>query len=150
MRALTVHQPWALMIALGFKTIENREWCPPEDMLGRYIAIHAGQQYDYLGAFSLFNRWGIVCRESNCDKGAIIAVARLVDVVVQSDDPWFQGPYGWVLEDVRFIDPVPCAGNRKLWLVPEAVEEQVRLNIRHPRPLNLHQYERSKLQEVML
>ena len=43
MRALTLHQPWATLIALGIKTIETRSWPPPAGMLGQTIAIHAGR-----------------------------------------------------------------------------------------------------------
>lgn len=43
MRALTIWQPWATMIALGWKPIENRGWLPSEKQLkvGERFAIHA-------------------------------------------------------------------------------------------------------------
>lgn len=37
-RAISVHQPWASLIAGGFKTLETRTWIPP--FIGE-IAIHA-------------------------------------------------------------------------------------------------------------
>lgn len=40
--ALTVWQPWASLIALGFKPYEFRGWPAPERLVGRRIAIHAG------------------------------------------------------------------------------------------------------------
>lgn len=44
MDAITLYQPWATAIALGFKTFETRSWQP------RYkpglIAIHAGRHWD--------------------------------------------------------------------------------------------------------
>ena len=32
-RALTLWQPWATLVALGIKRLENRSWKPPLDWL---------------------------------------------------------------------------------------------------------------------
>ena len=42
MKALTVWQPWAALIALGAKPYEFRGWRAPTWIVGRRIAIHAG------------------------------------------------------------------------------------------------------------
>lgn len=42
MKALTLHQPWATLIALGVKSIETRSWRAPASLIGQRIAIHAG------------------------------------------------------------------------------------------------------------
>ncbi len=44
MYAITLHQPWATLIALGIKTVETRSWPAPERLLGQTFAIHAGKQ----------------------------------------------------------------------------------------------------------
>lgn len=41
MKAVTLHQPWATLIALGHKHIETRSWTPPSSLIGETIAIHA-------------------------------------------------------------------------------------------------------------
>jgi hypothetical protein len=41
-------------------------------------------------------------------------------------DPWTQGAWGWLLDDVVAIEPVSCPGNRKLWAVPAPIAEAVR------------------------
>jgi hypothetical protein len=43
--ALTVHQPWAHLIAHGPKLVENRTWAPnPAELTpGDFLAIHAGK-----------------------------------------------------------------------------------------------------------
>ena len=41
MKAITLWQPWASLIADGTKTIETRSWAPPSSLLGQRIAIHA-------------------------------------------------------------------------------------------------------------
>ena len=43
MKALTLHQPWASLIACGAKSIETRSWCPSSNVIGQRIAIHAGK-----------------------------------------------------------------------------------------------------------
>lgn len=43
-KALTIHQPWASLIALGAKTIETRAWPAPEVMIGQRLLIHAAKR----------------------------------------------------------------------------------------------------------
>ena len=42
MKALTVWQPWASLIAAGHKPYEFRGWRAPKWIIGQRIAIHAG------------------------------------------------------------------------------------------------------------
>lgn len=42
MKALTVWQPWASLIAIGAKPYEFRGWRVPKSLIGQRIAIHAG------------------------------------------------------------------------------------------------------------
>ena len=44
-RALTIHQPWASLIAQGIKRLENRTWTPPPDdlALGDYVLQRLGE-----------------------------------------------------------------------------------------------------------
>jgi hypothetical protein len=46
LHALSVRQPWADLIAMGVKGVENREWNPPPCSTGHLIAIHAGKSLD--------------------------------------------------------------------------------------------------------
>ncbi|MFZ1430582.1 MAG: ASCH domain-containing protein [Geminicoccaceae bacterium] len=43
MKALTIHQPWASLIAHGWKSVEFRSWPAPNRMIGQRIVIHAGK-----------------------------------------------------------------------------------------------------------
>lgn len=45
MNAITLHQPWATLVALGVKTIETRSWPAPKSAIGQRLAIHAGSTY---------------------------------------------------------------------------------------------------------
>lgn len=42
-KALTLHQPWAQLVAVGAKTIETRSWPAPKSMIGARLLIHAGK-----------------------------------------------------------------------------------------------------------
>ncbi|WP_412026654.1 hypothetical protein [Deinococcus yunweiensis] len=123
--ALTVDQPWASLIAIGEKSIENRSWRPAERFIGMPLLIHAGRSYDHLGSFDLKVTQGIDCYAPHMPQRAIVAITRLADVITASDDPWFVGPYGWILDNVQAIAPVACSGNRGLWCPSKDVQQRV-------------------------
>jgi len=120
MKALSIKQPWAWLIAAGYKDIENRAW--PTNFKAR-IYIHAGKQPDSKGAWAI---WGdrtfmellddiakiqIPNLTTFWDKSAIIGEADIVDCVTQSKSPWFVGPYGFVLANpTLYQKPIPCRG----------------------------------------
>jgi hypothetical protein len=47
--------------------------------------------------------------------GGIIGVAEIVDCITDSDNDWFEGPYGFVLDSAREIPFVPCKGKLGLF-----------------------------------
>jgi len=118
MRALTIKQPWAQLIALGVKRIENRTWLPPNWVMGERIAIHAGQAW-VPGVHMAPDR-------ADCVHGAIIATATVSRIVAskqaaertrKGQGRWFVGPFGWVLEDVNQVEPITRTGQLGLWKV---------------------------------
>lgn len=113
MRALTIRQPWIGAIIAGRKKIENRSWRAPS-VLGERILLHASARPQPDGiAFCSSRGWA---PPAELDLGAIVGSARVVDFIEHSRDPWFMGPIGWVLEDVRALDrPIPCPGKLGLW-----------------------------------
>jgi len=44
MKAITLWQPWASLIASGVKRYETRSWAPPAALIGQRIAIHAAKR----------------------------------------------------------------------------------------------------------
>lgn len=146
LKALSVRMPWAWFIVHARKTIENRTWqC---HYRGR-IAIHAsklptsGRLYDeacddfYSGkAMALdggvdLSKWPtpITMDMFVQQSGAIVGTARIVDCLGPERGrnlPWFVGPYGLVLEDVRPTPIIPCRGALGLWTVPPEVERRIR------------------------
>ena len=125
-KGLTLWQPWAWCVAAAGKRIENRTWKPPRARMGEWLAIHAGQKFDPTAARQLAELGFEELPAEASRKGAIVAVARLVAVVEDSNDPWFCGPVGWVLDDVKRIQPLPCAGSQGLWTLPDPVLVELR------------------------
>ena len=126
--ALTLQQPWASAVRDLGKRTENRSWPAPERAVGSIIAIHAGRTFHEDVADWLAARTGRMLTRSTVPLGAVVALARVVDVVRQSsEDMWFFGPYGWVLDNVVALTPVPCPGRPQLWAVPETVRRVIEL-----------------------
>ncbi len=46
MKAISLWQPWASLIACGAKPYETRDWAPPRELIGQPIAIHAAKKVD--------------------------------------------------------------------------------------------------------
>lgn len=120
MKALTVCQPYAELIARGEKWIENRTW--PTSYRG-LLAIHAGKSREWLGVDDEdAAEYGVDVKAIAF--GAIVAVARLVDCRRFEDltdemrmHTHANGPWCWVLRDVYRVEPMPIRGAQGLWPV---------------------------------
>lgn len=142
MKCLSLHQPWATAIALGFKRIETRSWA--HSWRGE-IAIHAAKNTSALrdgtmtdlsamtdGAFGEY----LPGDPTLYPLGAVVAVARLVDCVptsiIDDHERWrglrsdineiygnyMPGRFGWILENVRALrEPFPLRGQQGLWTI---------------------------------
>lgn len=119
MKALTICQPYAHLIAVGDKRVENRTW--PTKYRGP-LAIHAGKSRSWLhGQY----------RAPEMVFGAVVATATLIDCVhidwiddgdLDDSMPWLrdhehtEGPWCWVLDNVvKLFEPVTCTGRQGLW-----------------------------------
>lgn len=105
MKVLTLHQPWASLVALGVKTIETRSWRAPESLLCEPIAIHAAARRpcspgtslevaDYDAVWTQDEGW--ILGHARCDDGthgawwplplgAIVATAVVVECLPMFD-----------------------------------------------------------------
>jgi len=138
MKALTICQPYATMIARGEKRVENRSW--PTNYRG-LLYIHAGKSRSWLQEGDEEDYPGMPF-------GAIVAVARLVDCVnYEYPDSWIRrhawlvgdehagGPWCWILDSVTPIGPWPWRGAQGLFDIDEAAfdaEVNRILGIREP------------------
>lgn len=125
MKALTICNPFAHLIAIGGKPVENRTWYTK--YRGR-LAIHAGMSRAWLTPGDE-DHW------ADMVYGGIVAVAMLsecirIDRLLQyaKRDPWWRevaehehtvGPWCWLLRSVcRLPKPVMIRGQGGLWDVP--------------------------------
>lgn len=136
-QCLSIQQPWAAFFlhpelftlrGLPPKTIENRAWST--NYRGK-IYLHTGKHPDpslYDERRSRFVRPAPSSRfahlfppgfESwaalNCTFGGVVGTAVLADVLTQSADPWFVGPYGFLLTDIQAVPFVPLRGKPALF-----------------------------------
>ena len=122
MMALTIKEPWAWLIIHGGKDIENRGW--PCSYRGR-IAIHASgkavPKWEYRDVVRFVREFDPALADripaySDLVLGAVIGTVTLADCVKHSPSPWFQGDYGFVLEDPSALTvPTPAKGKLGLW-----------------------------------
>lgn len=115
--ALSIREPWAGLVALGLKRIENRNW--PTKYRGPFL-IHAGKALDIDADWSIKQALHPVAgstfltspaqREVMALRGGIIGMAEIVDCVQGSGDPFFVGDYGFVIENARLLPFQPCRG----------------------------------------
>lgn len=131
MKALTVCQPYAEMLARGMdvKPVENRSW--PTRYRG-WLAIHAGKSREWLED-------GDEAKYPSMAYGAIVCVGNLVgspafDRLSDWQSEWLpyrdhdetSGPYCWVIvRRIRLLKPIACRGAQGLWDVPSEIVAQI-------------------------
>lgn len=124
MKALTISQPYASLIASGEKWIENRHWTT---QYRGPLAIHAGKGNQYMDTREM----------AAMPTGCVIAIAELVgclpldilrkhrssqvlDKLGVSVDEFLanvhaEGPWCWVLQGARRIKPIAARGQQGIW-----------------------------------
>lgn len=144
MKALSLLQPWATLIMLGYKHFETRSWAT-KHRGPLAIAASAGKQGREACApgtdlaIMLANH-NLTFDDLPC--GVIVGVCQ-VDSMHKMDETWdlvlgevelacgdyTNGRYAWALSHVQaFPTPVPCKGALSLWEVPTDVENQFPLS----------------------
>lgn len=158
MRTLSLRQPWAWLVVHGGKTIENRKW--NTRIRGEFL-IHASKGMtgaEYFDAVQWTAKRGhaVVGRmpaAKEFDRGGIVGIARLVDVIaphlfaegdlrdgthfelfptdcnVRSGGWHMHEQYGFVLANVRPIPFIPCTGMLGFFSPPANVIEQAMRSI---------------------
>lgn len=128
MKALTISQPFASLIASGEKWVENRTW--ETDYRGP-LAIHAGKRSRYLEAEDL-RRYPTGCIVAVCRLALCVRLGLLRQRLESTNEvfAWLvghtieevlahrhtEGPWCWILKDVRPLpSPLHCRGAQGLW-----------------------------------
>lgn len=131
-RAITLWEPYASLIKLGYKQFETRSWAT--NYCGELL-IHAAKRPVKMGEATVlltdFAELGIEKEFRDVlDQmkfGCIIAKANLVSChQMQESEPisdlertvglWEKGRYAWRLECVEAIEPIYCQGKQGLWI----------------------------------
>ncbi len=148
MRVLSLSRPWPWTIfdlIEDPKTIENRCWMPPIEVIGEQIAFHAAKSWDD-SAISFLHKLGIENCPARFDlhpHGVIAGVVTLERIVTTArtlrprDARWFfetrddgKQNYGWVLSDaIKLAEPIPLRGAQGLRHLPADVEALVRAQL---------------------
>lgn len=129
MKAITICQPYAHMISIGQKSVENRGW--PTKYRGQLL-IHAGKSLRWANGYT--KRELQLAYGEPLAFGAVVAIATLHDCLPADEilagkhdvDPHpmlsanahVSGPWCWVLTEVKRIHPVPTKGRQGLFDVP--------------------------------
>lgn len=131
MKSISIRQPWASLIAAGIKNVENRTWAPRYrgDILivssrsrpaladiGRAekicatIGARVPDEYPLGVALCVVHFGGILHLD---DIGNTVTDHP---TITEIDGTWWDDGYtGWILEDVRQIDPIPVVGRLGLY-----------------------------------
>lgn len=133
MKALSILQPWASLIAIGAKRYETRSW--RTDYRGP-IAIHASKKLDRRGrefccnaiVAAAYRRAGVTDPSTRLPLGAVVATAELIAVHRTEDlrdhlsgeeltfGFYGSGRFAWELVDVVALSPpIRATGRLNLW-----------------------------------
>lgn len=153
MRALTLYQPHASLMAVGEKKIETRSWPAPKTLKpGDWVAIHAAKATPpiWIRMHTRQQLFGVLMERHQLalplPAGMIVGLVRFVECLPcgsgglikdgTSQQPISEqerilgayGPdrWGWVFEDARPLRPtVTARGFQGLWKVPDHQVAQV-------------------------
>lgn len=147
MKAISLHQPYASLMAVGAKTIETRHW--PTDYRG-LLAIHAAKRKVIRELAVIFRDQAILDALSHevlqeLPFGKIVAVVDLHDclrteTLQEYHDHWINaeahfgnfdlGRFGWLTRNLqRLKQPVATRGFQSFWNLPADIEAQVRAQL---------------------
>ena len=119
MKALSIRQPWASMIILGHKPVDNRNW---KTSYRGPLYIHASQIWDIKGAEWIITHFPHLKFDVDVSKkgprGGIIGSVNMVACVPSCYSPWFTGKWGFLFSKPKLMNFRPYPGNLKFFDVP--------------------------------
>lgn len=146
MKALSLLEPWASLIACGSKRIETRSW---KTAYRGPLAIHASKSIPkwarmlcplfakILGIKQYHGSWLYYLEQGIGPLGKIVATCNLVDCIEMTPENiakvgnperdfgvYAPGRYMWILQDIkRLKEPIPAKGQLRLWEFTEVVKD---------------------------
>ena len=128
MKAISLWQPWASAMALGWKRNKTRAWAT------KYrgpLLIHAAKKVIGWPSFdiqSLFD--GIAFQPSDLPRGVILCRVNLIDCkkifihnrpkgIERALGDYTPGRFMWITEKLQIFDPIPFCGSQRFFDVPD-------------------------------
>lgn len=120
MKCLSIKQPFAWLICVGDKDVENRTW---RTHYRGPLLIHAGLTFAKNVAFGGQDGVFLPPDFFEFTRGAIIGQVGLIDCVTDHQSRWAtDGCWHWVLSNpVLFGRPIPYKGRLGLFDVPDEI-----------------------------
>jgi len=137
MKAISVKQPWAALIRVGFKTIETRVWTTKHrgDLLicasaKPIIPIPPTEPYEEIMTKCVYylnrNRFDLERFREMLRSGRQICVVELYDIQPMTAEhekaalcDVYPGAYSWFIRNVRPVSILPVKGQLGLFDVPD-------------------------------
>ncbi len=145
MKALTIHQPFAWAIFNAGKNIENRNWRPPQELIGQRIAVHVSQpqrwpnheEWERISVVICARQRGLCLDDfpdpTMMERGSVIGTIEIGAVTDTQEfgvaSWWYDDAsrYAWWIRKPRTLEvPIQCRGNQGLWRLPAEVEAEMR------------------------
>ena len=143
MRAVSLTQPWATLVAIGAKKLETRSW---STHYRGPLLIHAAKGFPgraraacYTDPFAAVLERAGYTHASSLPTGALIGIVTLVgcvsttkalegiDATEHAFGDYGPGRFAWQLtEAVQLVQPIPCKGALGLWKVPDEIVESLK------------------------
>ncbi len=105
MKAITLWQPWASLVAAGVKTIETRSWRAPANLIGERIAIHAAAKRPQQGL--LIGNW--LTHWERSDGGDVLGHG--LANMATGDDRYLDLPLGAIVGSAVLEACIPMVAN---------------------------------------
>jgi hypothetical protein len=147
-KAISLWQPWATLIAIGAKSFETRSWKTPHRGL---LAIHASGNTENLtiirqAPFANVLRNAKIFNPSELPLGSLLCLVNLVDIYPTDSMPpisaqerafgdYSPGRYAWKLEVVRIFEtPLRQKGMQGVWALQPGLAARVLREYQGVRP----------------
>jgi hypothetical protein len=125
MKIISIRQPWASLIANGFKDVENRTW---RTMYRGPLLVHASQRSDDISADEIERRFGVRL-PPELPLGGIVGMTEIVDCVRPHASKWYAPEhYAFVLANSRPLSFVQWKGALSLRNAPFELLNMLSLN----------------------
>ena len=143
LRGFTLYQPWATIMARGYKRMETRDWRASTSTYPLLLALHAGARSDRQ-ADNLARQMQLMGPAEPTPRKAIVAMAW-AHCPISTQDPdilaflaqqdrqpekvfgdFSPGRFAWPMDIYPLTQPVPANGHFKLWKPSDSTRDQLR------------------------